>query len=128
VTPHSFPDVAALDLLENPSGLRWADLVVGTGTLIVRGSNADMHYTGWLPDGERFDSSVDRGETFPLEDVGDAPVIEGWNEGLVGMRAGGRRVLVIPPDLAYGPDGIPGAIPPAATLVFVVDAVTVTSG
>jgi len=127
VKAHEFPDLAALKMQENPSGLRWIDLVVGTGAVIRPGSTAAMHYTGWLEDGEMFDTSLDRGETFDLEDVGSAPVIEGWNEGLLGMRQGGRRLLVIPHELGYGEDGIPGAIPPSATLLFVIDAVRVTA-
>lgn len=120
-----FPKIDSLELTENPSGLKWADLEVGSGAEVTPGSTTDMHYTGWLTDGEMFDSSIDRGETFPVENVGSAPVIPGWNEGLVGMKEGGRRVLVIPPQLGYGERGFPGAIPPSATLVFVVDAVKV---
>jgi peptidylprolyl isomerase len=125
VSRHELPDLASLDLQENPSGLRWLDVVVGQGAVIRPGLTASMHYTGWLADGEMFDSSLDRGETFDLEEIGEAPVIEGWNEGLLGMREGGRRLLVVPPELGYGDDGVPGAIPPAATLVFMIDAVRV---
>jgi peptidylprolyl isomerase len=121
-----FPDISTLKLTKNPSGLAWADVQVGAGKVVTRGSNADMHYTGWLEDGTKFDSSLDHGSTFEVEDVGDAGVIAGWNEGLVGMREGGCRVLVIPPALAYGKQGYPGAIPPSSTLVFMIEAVRVS--
>ena len=121
-----FPNIAELNLTTNPSGLRWADLKAGAGPEVRKGSNAEMHYTGWLEDGTKFDSSLDRNQTFPVARVGSASVIAGWNEGLQGMKQGGRRVLVIPHQLGYGERGFPGAIPPAATLVFVIDAVKVT--
>jgi len=122
----NFPDLATLKLTKNPSGLAWADVEVGAGKEVKRGSSADMHYTGWFQDGTTFDSSLESGNTFAVRNVGRAGVIEGWNEGLVGMKEGGRRVLVIPPGLAYGEAGYPGAIPPNSTLVFMIDAVKVT--
>jgi peptidylprolyl isomerase len=123
--PDVFPDLATLKLVTSESGLRWADLAAGGGPEIQAGSDTLMHYTGWLEDGTKFDSSKDRGDTFPVRGVGRASVIKGWNEGLIGMKEGGKRVLVIPPDLGYGAAGAGGAIPPNATLVFAVEAVKV---
>jgi len=79
-----------------------------------------VNYTGWLTDGTKFDSSVGRAP-FTVEQLGSAPVIKGWNEGIVGMKVGGKRQLKIPSDLAYGDRGYPGAIPPKATLIFDVE-------
>lgn len=102
------------------SGLRVQDVREGTGDAVANGRTAVVHYTGWLPDGTQFDSSRDRNEPFPV-DVGAGRVIDGWEEGLVGMKAGGVRRLVIPPHLAYGATGAGGVIPPDATLVFEVE-------
>ena len=102
-----------------PGGLKVIDLKVGSGPMADTGQSVSVHYTGWLPDGTKFDSSLDRGE--PLAFVlGTGRVIKGWEEGLVGMRVGGKRKLTIPPDLAYGADG-KGPIPPGATLIFEVE-------
>jgi FKBP-type peptidyl-prolyl cis-trans isomerase len=81
------------------------------------GQTVKVHYTGWLTTGKKFDSSVGKAP-FEVTPLGSAPVIKGWNEGIVGMKVGGKRQLRIPPDLAYGADGSPGAIPPNATLIF----------
>ena len=98
------------------SQLRTEDLVVGEGAEAQTGDTVSVHYTGWLEDGTKFDSSLDRGQ--PLEfTLGQGGVIQGWDQGVVGMRAGGTRRLTIPPNLAYGPAGN-GPIPPNATLVF----------
>jgi FKBP-type peptidyl-prolyl cis-trans isomerase len=98
------------------SGLRYADVRVGTGTLATTGRNVAVHYIGWLEDGERFDTSFDgQPLTFTLGQQGT--VIPGWQEGIRGMRVGGRRRLVIPPSLGYG-DQEQGSIPPNSTLVF----------
>lgn len=123
--PMEFPNLATLTLTTSPSGLKWADIRVGSGAEIKRGNSADMHYSGWLENGTKFDASVDRGETFPVQNIGSAGVIAGWNEGLQGMKEGGRRVLVIPSSLGYGDAGYPPVIPSNATLVFMIDAVKV---
>ena len=98
-------------------GLYWKDVTLGAGASVEKGDRVIIHYTGWLPDGGIFDSSVEAGGPIGFE-VGMGRVIEGWELGLVGMREGGIRRLVIPPGLAYGSRGIPGAIPRNATLVF----------
>jgi len=105
------------------SGLEYVDLVVGTGTQPAAGQTVSVHYTGWLTDGRKFDSSLDRGQPieFPL---GTGVVIKGWDAGIDGMKVGGKRKLTIPPELAYGARG-GGPIPPNATLVFDVELVAV---
>jgi len=105
--------------ITTPSGLKYLDLVIGTGASPKQGQMVTVHYTGRFEDGIKFDSSLDRGQplTFP---IGAARVIKGWDEGIMTMRIGGKRKLIIPPDLAYGPRGRPG-IPPNATLVFEVE-------
>lgn len=103
-----------------PSGLTYVDLVVGTGREAAIGDEASVHYTGWLENGKKFDSSVDRGRPFSFR-VGAGRVIKGWDEGVQGMKIGGKRKLIIPPDLAYGSRGAGGVIPPNATLTFEVE-------
>ena len=104
------------------SGLQYKDLVVGTGAEASTGATAVVHYTGWLLDGTKFDSSHDRGD--PLEFViGQGRVIAGWEEGVGTMSVGGKRELIIPPNLAYGDRGAGGVIPPGATLKFEVELV-----
>ena len=83
-----------------------------------------MHYTGWLTDGTKFDSSLDRNEPFPFV-VGGGEVIPGWDQGVEGMKVGGTRKLIIPPDMGYGDQGAGGVIPPGATLVFEVELIEV---
>ena len=107
-------------LKSTPSGLRYRDDVVGTGAEAKRGDTAVVHYTGRLEDGRKFDSSRDRAETFEFP-LGGGLVIKGWDEGVQGMRVGGKRTLVIPADLGYGARGAGGVIPPNATLVFDVE-------
>jgi len=103
-----------------PSGLRYVDRIVGTGDLAVAGKTTTVHYTGWLQNGKKFDSSVDRGQPFSFQ-LGAGRVIKGWDEGVVGMKVGGKRTLTIPADLGYGPRGASGIIPPNATLIFDVE-------
>jgi len=97
-------------------GLQYWDIKVGTGRTADRGNTVKVHYTGWLTNGKKFDSSVG-GQPFSFR-IGAHQVIKGWEEGVSGMKVGGKRQLRIPPDLAYGKEGYPGAIPPNATLVF----------
>jgi len=106
-------------------GLQYWDIKVGTGAVAKEGQSASVHYTGWLTNGKKFDSSVDRGEPFTVEPLGSAPVIKGWNEGIIGMKVGGKRQLRIPSDLAYGQRGYPGVIPAGATLIFDVELLSV---
>ena len=103
--------------VKTPSGLQYWDIRVGTGAVAKEGSRVRVHYTGWLTNGKKFDSSVDAGKPFDFR-VGNGEVIKGWDEGVTGMKVGGKRQLRIPPDLAYGAQGYPGAIPPNATLIF----------
>lgn len=106
-------------------GLEYWDLKEGTGATAKNGQTVTVHYTGWLTNGKKFDSSVDRGQPFTVRPLGTAPVIKGWNEGIVGMKVGGKRQLRIPPELAYGARGYPGVIPPNATLIFDVELLSV---
>lgn len=96
------------------------DTKVGAGAEAVSGKRVSVHYTGKLEDGTKFDSSVDRGTPFEFI-LGAGMVIKGWDQGVAGMKVGGKRTLTIPSDLAYGDRGVPGAIPPKATLVFDVE-------
>ena len=102
------------------SGLRYQDVAPGDGKEATAGKVVLVHYTGWLPNGEKFDSSRDRNDPFSFT-LGAGQVIAGWDEGVAGMKVGGRRKLVIPPDLGYGTAGAPPDIPPGATLVFDVE-------
>ena len=104
-----------------PSGLYYQDIVVGDGETLETGDLISVHYTGWLKDGTQFDSSRDRGTPFEFH-IGEREVIQGWDEGIATMRVGGRRKLVIPPELGYGERGSGnGTIPGGATLVFDVE-------
>jgi FKBP-type peptidyl-prolyl cis-trans isomerase FkpA len=105
-------------------GLQYWDIVVGTGPAAVTGKRVKVHYTGWLANGRKFDSSVDRGKPFVFL-LGAGDVIKGWDEGVAGMKVGGKRQLRVPEDLGYGPRGAPGAIPPYATLIFDVELLAV---
>lgn len=102
------------------SGLKYEDLVEGEGEVAVSGQKVVVHYTGWLTDGTKFDSSVDRSNPFSFP-LGAGRVIRGWDEGVQGMKVGGKRKLTIPPQLGYGAAGAGGVIPPNATLVFDVE-------
>ena len=104
------------DATKTSSGLQYWDIKVGTGRAADRGNTVKVHYTGWLTNGKKFDSSVG-GQPFQFR-IGAHQVIAGWEEGVSGMKVGGKRQLRIPPDLAYGKEGYPGAIPPNATLIF----------
>jgi FKBP-type peptidyl-prolyl cis-trans isomerase FkpA len=107
-------------LTKTPSGLRYQDVKVGEGAQAVPDRTVSVHYTGWLTNGEKFDSSRDRNQPFGFN-LGAGQVIAGWDEGVAGMKVGGRRKLVIPADLGYGTAGAPPDIPPGATLVFDVE-------
>jgi FKBP-type peptidyl-prolyl cis-trans isomerase FkpA len=96
------------------------ELAAGSGALAVAGQKVKVHYTGWLTDGKKFDSSLDRGVPFSFV-LGKGQVIKGWDQGVAGMKVGGKRKLTIPAELGYGARGFPGAIPPNATLVFEVE-------
>ena len=102
------------------TGLKYEDLEEGTGTEAEAGKQVTVHYTGWLVDGTKFDSSLDRNQPFSFA-LGKGQVIRGWDEGVQGMKVGGKRKLTIPPQLGYGARGAGGVIPPNATLVFEVE-------
>jgi FKBP-type peptidyl-prolyl cis-trans isomerase len=106
------------------SGLQYWNIVVGTGATATAGKTVKVHYTGWLTDGKKFDSSVDRGQPFEFP-LGAGRVIKGWDEGVAGMKVGGKRQLRIPPELGYGGRGAGGVIPPNATLIFDVELIDV---
>src|SRR5262249_60028290 len=101
-------------------GLQYLDAVVGAGEEAHSGRSVTVHYTGWLTNGTKFDSSLDRGQPFTFA-LGSGGVIKGWDTGVVGMRVGGKRRLIIPPELGYGQRGAPPVIPPNVTLIFGVD-------
>jgi len=118
----------APEMLVTGTGLRYVDTVVGTGASPARGQRCLVHYTGWLNDGrdgrgKKFDSSVDRGKPLPFP-VGTGYVIKGWDEGVIGMKVGGKRILYIPSNLGYGPRGAGGDIPPNADLIFEVELIS----
>ena len=120
---------AADKVVTTPSGLRYEDTVVGTGTEAISGKHVKVHYTGWLlgdhdAKGTKFDSSVDRGQPFEFS-LGAGMVIKGWDEGVSGMKVGGKRTLFIPSTLGYGAHGAGGVIPPNANLVFDVELIGV---
>jgi FKBP-type peptidyl-prolyl cis-trans isomerase len=116
----TLPPIDAKEWVAQPSGLEIWDVTVGTGDAVKPGATVTCHYTGWLTDGKVFDSSKTSGKTisFSLNQV-----IQGWQVGIPGMKPGGTRRLKIPGVMAYGPRGIPGTIPPNATLIFEVELV-----
>jgi peptidylprolyl isomerase len=111
-------------MITTESGLKYLETVVGTGVAPQRGQTCSVHYTGWLSNsgerGKKFDSSVDRGEPLAIP-IGVGRVIKGWDEGILGMKVGGKRTLYIPAVLGYGARGAGGAIPPNADLIFDVE-------
>jgi peptidylprolyl isomerase len=126
VAPARFAPLAAAiaQVIEMPDGLKYTDDKIGDGTAAAFGKKVTVHYTGWLDDngakGKKFDSSLDRGQPFTFT-LGAQQVIAGWDEGVAGMKVGGKRTLIIPPGLAYGAGGAGGVIPPNATLIFDVE-------
>ncbi|MFN6536931.1 MAG: FKBP-type peptidyl-prolyl cis-trans isomerase [Nostoc sp. EkiNYC01] len=108
------------NVVTTPSGLKYVELKEGTGATPERGQTVEVHYVGTLEDGTKFDSSRDRGQPFKFK-IGVGQVIKGWDEGLSTMKVGGRRNLIIPPELGYGSRGAGGVIPPNATLLFDVE-------
>jgi len=111
---------ASAEAVTTASGLSYTDMVKGTGAAPTSGKNVTVHYTGVLENGTKFDSSVDRGQPFVFR-IGAGEVIPGWDEGVISMKVGGKRKLVIPPHLAYGAAGAGGVVPPNATLIFEVE-------
>jgi FKBP-type peptidyl-prolyl cis-trans isomerase len=112
------PSKVTGDGVKTASGLQYWDIRVGTGVEAKTGSHVKVHYTGWLTTGKKFDSSVDAHTPFDFT-IGQGDVIKGWDEGVTGMKIGGKRQLRIPPELGYGASGTPGGpIPPDATLIF----------
>lgn len=112
------------DGVKTDSGLQYWDIKVGLGPFAKTGDKVKVHYTGWLATGKKFDSSVGTNQPFEFT-LGQGEVIKGWDEGVVGMKVGGKRQLRIPPELAYGEDGHPPQIPQNATLIFDVQLVAV---
>lgn len=117
-------NVVAADKVKTASGLEYIDNEVGTGAVAEKGKTVSVHYTGWLDNngehGTKFDSSVDRGAAFNFP-LGAGMVIKGWDEGVAGMKVGGKRTLIIPSELGYGARGAGGVIPPNAKLIFDVE-------
>lgn len=118
------PGEEGKEVIKSASGLEYVVLAEGEGDRPTRGARIAAHYTGWLTDGRKFDSSKDRGKPFEFA-VGTGQVIKGWDEALLDMRVGERRKLTLPPHLAYGSRGAGGVIPPNATLIFEVELVEV---
>jgi peptidylprolyl isomerase len=124
VAPIGPAGAATNQVIEMPNGLKYTDTETGGGAEAAAGHKVSLHYTGWLSDsgakGKKFDSSVDRGQPFQFT-LGAHQVIAGWDEGVAGMKVGGKRTLIIPPELGYGARGAGGVIPPNATLIFDVE-------
>jgi len=124
VVPLGRADAATNQVIEMPNGLKYTDTKTGDGAAATPGNKVSVHYTGWLYNngakGAKFDSSVDRGQPFQFT-LGAHQVIAGWDEGVAGMKVGGKRTLIIPPEFGYGARGAGGVIPPNATLMFDVE-------
>jgi peptidylprolyl isomerase len=124
VAPTGAPAQETGKMITTSSGLQFTDTEVGTGATPQPNQICVMHYTGWLYEngvkGKKFDSSLDRGQPFEFR-IGVGQVIRGWDEGVAGMKVGGKRTLIIPPELGYGARGAGGVIPPNATLLFEVE-------
>ena len=110
--------------IQTATGLEYVDLVEGTGARPKPGETVSVHYTGWLKSGQKFDSSVDRGQPFAFP-IGKGRVIKGWDEGVATMKVGGKRKLIIPAHLGYGDSGAGRVIPPGATLIFEVELLSI---
>jgi peptidylprolyl isomerase len=121
---NSAPTKVTGDGTKTADGLQYWDIKVGTGAAATAGHSVNVHYTGWLTNGTKFDSSVDRGQPFTFN-LGAGQVIKGWDEGVAGMKIGGKRQLRIPPELGYGSRGAGGVIPANATLIFDVELLSV---
>lgn len=121
---NEMPDLSSITFQSGPEGLEYHVITEGDGAQVKSGQTAVVHYTGWLTDGKKFDSSRDRGETFEFV-PGQGRVIRGWDIGVAMMKIGDRYLLKLPSDLAYGPRGAGGVIPPNATLIFDVEVVGV---
>jgi peptidylprolyl isomerase len=113
--------------IQTASGLEYVEITEGTGAQPKQGDTVSVHYTGWLKSGQKFDSSVDRGEPFAFP-IGKGRVIKGWDEGVGTMKVGGKRKLIIPAHLGYGERGAGSVIPPGATLIFEVELLGVAGG
>jgi peptidylprolyl isomerase len=123
--PPNAPQIAKVgQKMTTPSGLEYTDETIGTGAMPVAGQHVSVLYVGTLQDGTTFDSSVDRHAPFVFQ-IGKGEVIKGWDEGVMSMHVGGKRKLVIPPQLAYGARGAGGVIPPNATIIFEVELLAV---
>ena len=128
VAPLAYAVAAEPKVIEMPDGLKYTDNKVGDGATATPGTKVSVHYTGWLykdgAKGAKFDSSLDRGQPFEFT-LGAHQVIAGWDEGVAGMKIGGDRTLIIPPELGYGARGAGGVIPPNATLLFDVELIAI---
>jgi peptidylprolyl isomerase len=114
-------------VIQAASGLEYVEIIEGTGARPKQGDTVSVHYTGWLKSGQKFDSSVDRGEPFAFP-IGKGRVIKGWDEGVGTMKVGGKRKLIIPAHLGYGESGAGRVIPPGATLIFEVELLGIAGG